>query len=175
MKLMTPCLPVLFALACAATAHAQETTDYTLNDGQVHFHVPAGWNAIMEKHDGDPQAIAFQVPDPAAHGSEDSATVTVKTRQLKGTATFTQTVQEEFDRAKSQGGYANDPSATDASAHQYFVVRGKTKYLVRDSFFLTGNLVAHVRCQRPLLDKTSAAWNSDFDNACNHVAASLRQ
>jgi hypothetical protein len=129
----------------------------------------------MEKRDGDPQAIAFQVPDPSAQGSEDSATVTVKTRQLAGAATFTQAVQEEFDHAKAQTGYASDPSATDASAHQYFVVRGKTRYLVRDSFILSGNVVAHVRCQRPLLEKTPAAWTSDFDNACNRVVASLKQ
>lgn len=169
------CLPILFALVCAAGVHAQDTRDYTLNDGHVHFHVPAGWAAIMEKHDGNPQAIAFEVPDPSAKGSEDSATVTVKTRQLSGATTFTQAVQEEFDRAKAQTGYASDPSATDASAHQYFVVRGKTKYLVRDSFLLSGTVVAHVRCQRPLLDKTPSAWNSDFDNACNRVVASLKQ
>jgi hypothetical protein len=129
----------------------------------------------MEKSDGDPQAIAFQVPDAAAQGSEDSATVTVKTRQLHGSATFTGVVQDEFEHARTQAGYANDPAGTDTSAHQYFVVRGKTRYLVRDSFVLSGDVVAHVRCQRPLLDKTPAAWNTRFDAACDSVVASLKR
>lgn len=174
MKLI-PCLLALFALAFASNALAQDKTDYTLNEGQVHFHVPASWSAIMEKTEGNPQAVAFQVPDAVANGSGDSASVTVKTRQIKGSTNFTDVVQEEFERSKSQAGYASDPSAKDTSAHQYFVVRGKTKYLVRDSFFLSGNVVAEVRCQRPLLDKTPAAWNTQFDTACNAVVDSLKK
>ena len=39
-------------LACAALAafatgaFAQSTSDYALNDGAVHFHVPAAWSAV---------------------------------------------------------------------------------------------------------------------------------
>ncbi|MEP6511844.1 MAG: hypothetical protein ABJB02_09635 [Dokdonella sp.] len=176
MKLI-PCLLTLFAIAFASDAFAQDKTDYTLNDGQVHFHVPAGWNAIMEKADGNPQAVAFQVPDAAAQGGEDSASVTVKTRQLQGAVTFNAVVQEEFEHAKSQGGYSSDAAGTDASVHQYSVVRGKTKYFVSDSFTLSGSgsIVTQVRCQRPLLDKTPAAWATQFDSACASVVASLKQ
>ncbi len=176
MKLI-PCLLTLFAIAFASDAFAQDKTDYTLNDGQVHFRVPAGWNAIMEKTNGNPQVVAFQVPDAAAQGSEDSASVTVKTRQLKGTDSFTAVVQEEFEHAKSQGGYAIDAAGSDTSAHQYSVVRGKTKYFVRDSFILSSSasVVAQVRCQRPLLEKTPAAWVTQFDSACASVVASLKQ
>ena len=165
---------ILLAAFAAPSAFAQSTTDYSLNDGQVHFRVPPGWSAIMEKRDGSPQAIAFQVPDAAAQGSEDSATVTVKTRKLNGSAAFPSVVQEELERSKAQTGYEKDAANKDAAVHQYFVTRGKTRYLVRDSFYLTGNVAAEVRCQRPLLAATTAAWNTEFDRACDGVVASLK-
>lgn len=156
-----------------ATLHAQGTTGYSLNGDAIHFRVPADWTAVMEKSDGNPQAIAFQVPDPSAQGSQDTANVTIKTRQLKDASEFTATVQDEFQRSKGQAGYEADPSNRDAGAHQYFVVRGKTKYLVRDAFQLIGTIAVDVRCQRPLLSATPAAWNAQFDAACSAVVASL--
>jgi len=170
----TTLLTALIAAFAAATAHAQAKTDYTLNGDQVHFHVPATWTVVMEKADGNPQAVAFQVPDASAQGSEDSATVTVKTRQLKDASEFAATVQEEFEHSKAQGGYETDPANKDSAVHQYFVARGKTKYLVRDSFQLNGTIWVQVRCQRPLLASTPAAWNTEFDNACGAVVASLK-
>ncbi|GAA0715423.1 hypothetical protein [Dokdonella soli] len=170
MKLI-PCLLVLIA----TNALAQGKTDYTLNNGQVHFHVPPSWTAIMEKSDGNPQAVAFQVPDATAQGSDDAANVTVKTRKLKGSAEFASVVQEELEHSKAQSGYEKDASNKDTSVHQYFVVRGKTKYLVRDSFYLTNDIAVEVRCQRPLLAATPAAWNKEFDGSCDNVVASLKQ
>lgn len=172
---LTACPFVLLAAVFASSAVAQGRTDYTLNEGQVHFRVPPDWTAIMEKTDGNPQAVAFQVPDAAAQGSEDTANVTVKTRQLKAAAEFAGVVQDEFERSRAQGGYESDASNKDTSIHQYFVVRGKTRYLVRDSFYLTGTTAVEVRCQRPLLATTPAAWNTQFDSACSNVVASLRQ
>lgn len=165
-------LPVL--LLSIPNAFAQGKTDFTLNDGQVHFRVPPGWNAVMEKTDGNPQAVAFQVPDEAAQGSGDSATVVVKTRQLKAAAAFAGFVQDEHARAESQGGYEKDASNRNASVHQYFVQRAQTRYLVRDSYYLTGEIAVEVRCQRPLIDNTPAAWNAQFDAACDGVVASLK-
>ena len=101
---MKPLLPLCLLLAAAAScAFAQDSSDHSLNDGAVHFRAPATWSAVMEKKEGNPQAIAFQVPDPSAQGSEDSATVTVKTRQLADASAFAATVQEEFERAKAHG------------------------------------------------------------------------
>lgn len=165
------CLFLMFA----ASAFAQGKTDYTLNDGQVTFHVPPTWNAVMEKSDGNPQAVAFQVPDDAAQGSDDTASVTVKTRQMSGPAQFATVVQDEFVRSKAQPGYDVDTSSKDTTAHQYFVQRAKTRYLVRDNYFLTGSIAVEVRCQRPLIDKTPASWAAQFDAACNAVFASLKK
>ena len=66
-------LALPLAIACCA-ALAQAKTDYELNAGQVHFHVPGDWTAIMEKADGDPQAVIFQVPEHRLTGRpEDQA------------------------------------------------------------------------------------------------------
>ena len=74
-------LLLLFSGALFSSAlFAQAKTDYALNGDQVRFRVPPDWTAIMEKADGDPQAVIFQVPDPTAQGTEDTASVTIKTR-----------------------------------------------------------------------------------------------
>ncbi|HEY0179880.1 MAG TPA: hypothetical protein VGC30_09655 [Dokdonella sp.] len=161
-------------LLLAGTAAAQSRTDYALNDDRVHFRVPPGWTAVMEKTDGDPQAIAFQVPDESAQGSDDSATVTVKTRHMSDPSAFTNTMQEEIDHATAQSGYEKDTTNRDSSVHQYFVQRAQTRYLVRDSYVQAGDLMVEVRCQRPLLEKTPGAWNRAFDAACAGVVASLK-
>ncbi|MGA9421138.1 MAG: hypothetical protein WBW61_02185 [Rhodanobacteraceae bacterium] len=164
------------ALMCIGVfAFAADATDRTLNNGQVHFSVPAGWSAIMEKTDGDPQAIVFQVPDPAIADGAETASVTVKTRSLQSPAEFAGAVQAEFDLSKAQPGYELDRAHSEGSAHQYFVQRGKTRYLVRDSFFLTGTIAVQVRCQRPLIDAAPPSWIEMFESGCASVFASLKQ
>lgn len=161
--------------AFAGLVFAQAKTDYSLNAGQVNFHVPPEWTAIMEKADGDPQAVIFQVPDPVAQGSEDTASVTVKTRSLKASADFQGFVTDEFERSKGQAGYEADSANKDSTVHRYFVTRGKTRYLVRDSYQLSGNVAIEVRCQRPLLDATPKDWSDRFDASCASVVASLKK
>ncbi len=168
-------IPLCAALAAAFAggAQAQGRSDFTLNDGQVSFRVPAGWVAVMEKTEGNPQAIAFQIASEATQGTEDSATAVVKTRVLRDT-TFNDFVRDEKARAAEQGGYAKDGANKDNAAHQYFVVRGSTRYLIRDSYAERGNVAVEVRCQRPLLDALSAEWNARFDQGCISVASSLK-
>ena len=156
-------------------AIAAGASQQTLDDGKVHFSVPSGWSTIMEKSDGNPQAIVIQAPDASAATSADAATITVKTRSLDDPSQFASAVQSEFDRSKSQPGYKRDTTVADGSAHQYFVQRGKTRYLVRDSFFLTGTIAVQVRCQRPLIDAIPPSWTSSFDTTCGHVFDSLKQ
>lgn len=168
----TLALPLL-VISCAAFAQAK--TDYDLNAGQVHFHVPGDWVAIMEKADGDPQAVIFQVPDPTTQGSEDTASVTIKTRSLKASGDFQGFVTDSFERAKGQSGYETDSANKDSSVHRYFVTRNKTRYLVRDTYQLAGNVAIEVRCQRPLLDATPKDWTDRFDASCASVVASLKK
>ena len=162
----------LLSALCAMPAFAQDSA-YSLHDGKVNFNVPPGWTAVMQKTDGNPQAIAFHVPDPAAAGGDDTASVTVKTRHLANDSQFGVVVREQIDHARQQPGYEADPAGTDATTHRYHVVRGKTKYFVRDSFQAVGGVAVEVRCQRPLLDASSAAWNARFDSDCGALVASL--
>jgi hypothetical protein len=170
-----PCLLALASTMLSTVVLAQGKTDYSLNDGQVNFHVPGDWTALMEKTEGNPQAIAFEVPDASAQGSEDTASVTVKTRELANPAQYSVVVQDETSRARSQPGYEADGVASDDWTHRYFVMRGKTKYRVHDSFVQRAGVAVEVRCQRPLLASTPEAWNTQFDGACASVVASLRQ
>jgi len=126
--------PIALTLALASSlAFAQAKTDYTLNAGSVHFHVPGNWTAIMEKSDGDPQAVIFQVPDPATQGTEDTASVTVKTRALKSGDDFQGFITDAFERAKGQGGYENDATtlvhdASNWSFHSFGVASSSGRW-----------------------------------------------
>lgn len=164
----------LILLVAIGSAHAQDRTNFNLNDGKVAFSVPAGWSAIMEKSDGDPQAITFHVVDPAAEGTDDMASVTVKTRQLKSTADFADATQNELLLSKAQTGYEAALDSSNINIHHYFVMRGKTRYEIRDRFNLMSNIAVQVRCQRPLLNATARAWGNTFDAGCDSVASSLK-
>jgi len=153
---------------------AQAKTDYALNAGQVQFRVPPDWSAIMVKDDGDPQAVIFQVPDTTAQGSEDTASVTVKTRSLKASGDFQGFVTDEFERSKGQAAYEADSTTKDSTSHNYFVTRGKTRYHTHDSYQLAGNVAVIVRCQRPMLDGTPKEWSDRFDASCASVVASMK-
>lgn len=164
----------LILLAAIGSASAQERSDYNLNNGVITFSVPAGWNAIIEKSDGNPQAIIFVVADPAAEGTDDTASVTVKTRQLESPNDFAEATQDELSLSRAQTGYEAAPEEANSSVHRYFVMRGKTRYSVRDRFTLIGNVAVQVRCQRPLLDATTQEWSARFDAGCNSVASSVK-
>lgn len=164
----------LILLAAIGSAYAQDRTSFNLNDGKIAFSVPQGWNAIMEKSDGNPQAITFQVVDPAAEGTDDMASVTVKTRQLKSSADFADATQNELTLSKAQTGYEAALDGSNTNVHHYFVMRGKTRYEIRDRFNLMGNIAVQVRCQRPLLKATTTAWGNSFDAGCDSVASALK-
>ncbi|HQX65310.1 MAG TPA: hypothetical protein PLF47_05790, partial [Dokdonella sp.] len=112
--------------------------------------------------------------DAAAEGSDDMASVTVKTRQLKTAADFAEATQNEMQLSKAQTGYEAALDGSNTGIHHYFVMRGKTRYEIRDRFSLMQNIAVQVRCQRPLLQATSKAWSNAFDAGCDSVASSLK-
>ena len=79
---MTARLLASLLLTFAAAASADAPGEYDLNGGSIHFSAPPGWNVIMQKTEGDPQVIAFQVRDPAEAGTEEATRVSVTTRKL---------------------------------------------------------------------------------------------
>lgn len=164
----------LLLLASTGIALAQDDATYTLNDGNVTFRMPSAWTAIMEKSDGNPQAIVFQVPDPATRGTDDTASITVKTRMLKGPDEFPEALQNEYLLSRAQTGYEADHDDKDNGVHRYFVMRGNTRYAIRDRFVLIGYIAVQVRCQRPLLGATTREWTASYDGGCTRASASVQ-
>ncbi len=164
------CILLLFI---GASTLAQDRRDYQLNDGQIRFDVPGAWSAILEKTDGNPQAIAFHVPDPAAAGTDAAADVTVKTRRVANRAQYSSLVQQELGRARGQPDYREEQPGGEDTAHRYTLSRAGVRYHVEHSYRLHGDLLIELRCQRPILARSSAAWDRDFDAACARLAATL--
>ena len=73
---------VLLGLLLAGAAQGQQNTGFTLNGGIVHFSAPAEWPVIMQKTEGSPQVVAFQVKDPADNGSGEASRISVTSRKL---------------------------------------------------------------------------------------------
>ena len=102
------------------------------------------------------------------------ASVTVKTRKLKSAADFAEATQNEMQLSKAQTGYEAALDGSNTGIHHYFVMRGKTRYEIRDRFNLMGEIAVQVRCQRPLLNATAKTWGNTFDAGCDSVANSLK-
>ena len=71
-----------FALTCSMATCADENGNYVLSDGFIKFNAPPSWPVMMEKAEGNPQFVAFQVKDPADTGTGESARVSVDTKLL---------------------------------------------------------------------------------------------
>src|SRR5215468_8401184 len=140
---------LLAALSVASAFAAESKADYTLYERILKFKAPAEWNVIMEKRDGNPQFIAFQVKDPADAGNNEIAQVTVSAKLMHDSSFFQQV---------SEG--------VDPTVMRYYAMNGKTRYEYRETFYLVTHLFLHVRCSRPLLKETTAAWTDAYDKGC---------
>lgn len=162
------------ALLLSTAAGAVDTPgEFSLNSGLVKFTAPEAWPVIMQKTEGNPQAIAFQIKDPADAGTGEATRVTVSTKQLDDTSSFQALVNVEVDKGKQMPDYEKRDSG-DASVLRFFARNGKTRYEYRDTWYLNGHLMVHVRCARPLLEKTTAQWTADYEKGCAQVMASAK-
>src|SRR5579883_245843 len=163
----------LFALF-STSVYAAGSTDYALDQGFVKFSAPASWPVIMEKTEGDPQFIAFQVKDPADAGSGEATRVTIETRLLDDSANFQPLVNAGMAKAKQLPGYEQRTDGVDATVLRYFAQNGKTRYEYRETWYLNGHLMVHVRCARPMLAGTSAQWTAEYEKGCGEIMTTLR-
>jgi hypothetical protein len=55
---------------------------------------------------------------------------------------------------------------------RYYAMNGKSRYEYRETFYLTNHLLLHIRCARPMLAETTAAWTEAWNKAaprsCSH-------
>jgi hypothetical protein len=158
----------------AATAQAAGSHAYALDQGFIRFTAPAAWPVIMEKTEGDPQFIAFQVRDPADAGSGEATRVTVETRLLDDSANFQPLVNAAIAKAKQLPGYEQRSDGVEPTVLRYFAQNGKTRYEYRETWYLNGHLLVHVRCARPLLPGTSPQWTAEYEQGCAEIMTSLK-
>jgi hypothetical protein len=162
------------AVFLVGTAAADEGGQYTLDQGFVRFSAPPSWPVMMQKTDGNPQFIAFQVKDPADTGTGEASRVTVDAKLLDNSDNFQPLVNAGMDKAKQLPGYEQRTDGVDPSVLRYLAMNGKTRYEYRETWYLTGHVVVHVRCARPMLAATTAQWTAEYEKGCAQIMQSLK-
>jgi hypothetical protein len=163
-----------FATLFAATAHADDNGVYSLDEGIIKFTAPPAWPVIMQKGEGNPQFVAFQVKDPADTGSGESSRVTVETKLLDDPSNFQAIVNVGMDKAKQMTGYEQHTEGVDNTVLRYFALNGKTRYEYRETWYLNTRIVVHVRCARPMLAATTSQWTAEYEKGCSQIMQSVR-
>lgn len=166
---------LLCALALAAgSVLAQTPGEYSLDAGFIKFSAPPEWPVMMQKTEGTPQFIAFQVKNPADTGTGETSRVTVETKLLTDASNFQSTVNRDVDKAKQLPDFTQQSEGVDSDTLRYYARNGKTRYEYRETWYLNGHLLVHVRCLRPLLDKTTAQWTAAYESGCRQIMTSLK-
>jgi len=161
-------------LAAAAGAATDAPGEFSLNQGLIRFSAPPAWPVIMQKTEGNPQFVAFQVKDPADTDSGEATRVTVNTKQLDDTSRFQALVNADVERGKEMPDYEKKDDGVDPSVLRYFARNGKTRYEYRETWYLNGHSMVHVRCARPMLEKTTAQWTADYEKGCQQIMQSAK-
>jgi hypothetical protein len=160
----------LFAIGAAA----ETPGEFTLNQGVVRFVAPPAWPVIMQKTEGNPQVVAFQVKDPADAGTGEATRVTVNTKLLDDTSSFQALVNADVNKGKQMPDYEKRDDGVDSSVLRYFAKNGKTRYEYRETWYLNGHVLVHVRCARPMLESTTSTWTADYEKGCAQIMASAK-
>lgn len=154
--------------------HAQSAIEYSLDDGAVRFKVPADWSMILQKTEGSPQVMAFQVKDPADQGTNTATRVTVDTRHFSDANEFATFAAAGMAKAKQVNSYAAETSGGDANNLRYSGIDAGTHYQYRDSYIFRENIGIHVRCVRPLLSATTVTWITAYEQGCDLLIRSVK-
>lgn len=160
---------ILPALLLAIAAGSAVAADHVLADGAVRFHAPDGWTAIMQKTDGDPQFLVFQVPNPQSSGT--LARIGVSAHRVDD---FDAHVHAEMTRLRAGSGFVESrAAASDPATLRFESSEEGPRQEQRTSFFRRGDLAVELSCARPVDAPASAAWRQAFDAACDDLAAQL--
>ncbi|HEY3521446.1 MAG TPA: hypothetical protein VGK80_10480 [Rhodanobacteraceae bacterium] len=146
-------------------AHA---ADYTLDDGAVTFSAPDAWTPLMEKHDGDPQFLALQVPGAGAEAV--LARITVTTQHVADAQDYRQFLDEQVAKARRLPGYTGGAGGN-IPMRRYSALENKQKNDYVEYYAYRDGLGIQVRCVRPA--SAAAAWASTFDAGCSAIAKAV--
>jgi hypothetical protein len=163
-----------FLLATTSGACAETPGQFSLYQGVITFSAPSAWPVIMQKTEGDPQFIAFVIKDPADDGTGEATRVTVSTKLLEDSNNFQAMVNRDVDKGKEMPDYEKRDDGVDPTVLRYFARNGKTRYEYRETWYLNGHVMVHLRCARPLLEKTTAQWTADYEKGCAQIMQSAK-
>lgn len=166
MKSRTLMTIAALAVSFAALPPAR-ATDYQIGDGVVHFAAPDAWTVLMEKRDGDPQFLAFQVPDPGAPAGS-LARITVSTQHAGDARTFQQFVNDGITKSRRLPDFHPDDEHPVVSGRRYTAMENKQKTAYLEYYYFRNGVAIQVRCVRPA--DANARWGSTFDAGCSAIA-----
>ncbi|MGH8123791.1 MAG: hypothetical protein ACREPT_13590, partial [Rudaea sp.] len=94
---------------------------------------------------------------------------------LNDASIFQALVNAATDKAKQTPGYEQRGDGVDATTLRYFGLNRKTRYEYRETWYLDTKIFIHVRCSRPMLAATTAAWTAAYEQGCAQIMRTLRQ
>ncbi len=167
-RLATGLLYALLALVSIPALAA----GYTLGNGRIYFSAPDNWPMIMERMQGDPQFIAFQVPDTSLSGKQVLSRVTVTAHQVADIAEFRSWVKTQVRKSHRLPGYK---AGSKQNSHRfvYHALENGLRMRYLEQYYFKNGYAVQLRCLRPQHDQSGQAWKSTFDRGCRQIAHSL--
>jgi hypothetical protein len=162
----------LLALLLLATCASATAADYTLADGSVHFSTPDGWRRIMQTQ-GDPEMMAFQVPDPSPTAQSTLARVTVSSTHVADIAGFQHYVATAMAKARTLPGYHPDQAKSGPTWSTYAAQESGEAQAYVERYYFHNGVAVQLRCVRPAASQAGAAWSAAFDKGCDSIASDL--
>jgi hypothetical protein len=159
---------LLMVVATAAMA-----TDYTMASGRIRFSTPDGWLRIMQAQ-GDPEIMAFQVPDPSPTARDTLARVTVSSQNVADIAGFKNVVALGMDKARTLPGYQPDAAHSGPTWIAYTAQESGEAQTYVERYYLIDGHAVQLRCVRPTASQAGAAWTAAFDQGCAAIATQLQ-
>lgn len=160
-------------MAVALTCSAAMAADWTMADGAVRFHTPANWTRIMSSP-GEPQVMAFQVPDPSPTGKQTLARVVVTTAKAPDVASFKAVISRARERAATQPGVEIDKRRSNDTRLRYSADENGHRQVVEEHFALVHDHAVEVSCIRPAKSRAGAHWAHDFDAGCRAIVNQVK-
>ncbi len=163
---------LLYALLLAWVSVPVLAAGYTLGNGEIHFSVPDNWLMIMEQMQGEPQFIAFQVPDASPSGKQVLSRVTVTMRQVTDIAKFRSWVKIQVRKSHRLPGYqANGKHYSHRFVYHALENGVRMQYL--ELYYFKNGYAVQLRCLRPQHDQSGETWQNTFDRGCQQIARSF--
>jgi hypothetical protein len=167
---------VVLCLSLSASGlSAKETVTFTIVD-RVEFSVPGEWPVIASKSDAVRTTFAFQVPNPADTGTDDSTNLMLLSYYLDDSsakAAFEKKANKQDPKAEEKK-IVDDWSCSSFSAPQ-----GSTPYEIWDCNRIVSGTGVYVRMAWPHLGKNAPDYNermvSVLTDSLRSVAASPKQ